>query len=348
VVTIVSYLLHWIYDIELGFQVGRLETGRAPQSVAFSADGTTAYVHNFMDRSISHFELSEVFSTGIGSTAITLPTWEVVSTETLNADVFIGKQLFYDAADDRLARDNYLSCASCHNDGGHDGRVWDFSVFGEGLRNTPSLNGKAGLGHGLIHWTGNFDELQDFEGQIREFAEGTGLMDDTDFDSGTTSQPLGDPKTGLSSELDALASYMTSLDTDRNNPNSPSSINAEVLAGKQLFIDNSCQSCHSGDVFTDSPSGVRNDIGTIDANSGERLSEILDGFDTPSLLGLWDSAPYLHNGSAQTISEAILAHWNVVVTDEEAAQIEQYLLSFKNSSETLVPETPTTVFESLE
>ena len=28
------------------------------------------------------------------------------------------------------------SCASCHNDGGDDGRTWDLSNFGEGLRNT--------------------------------------------------------------------------------------------------------------------------------------------------------------------------------------------------------------------
>ena len=59
-----------------------------------------------------------------------------------------GKQLFYDAKDTRLARDGYISCASCHNDGGHDGRVWDLTGFGEGLRNTVSLRGRAG-GAGL-------------------------------------------------------------------------------------------------------------------------------------------------------------------------------------------------------
>ena len=319
-----------IYDTELGFQVARLETGRAPQNVAFSQDGSNVYVHNFMDRSISHFELSELFSTGLASSAVTLPSWDVVSNETLDLDVFVGKQLFYDAADDRLARDNYMSCASCHNDGGHDGRVWDFTVFGEGLRNTPSLNGKAGLGHGLLHWTGNFDELQDFEGQIRGFAEGTGLMDDADFVLGTTSQPLGDPKTGLSSDLDALASYMTSLDEVRDNPNSPLPFNSDVIAGRQLFVDNGCQTCHSGDVLTDSPTGVRHDIGTTDFDSGGRLGQVLDGFDTPSLLGLWESSPYLHDGSAATISDAIQAHTDLGLSPAEADQLAQYLLSLSN------------------
>ena len=102
-----------------------------------------------------------------------------------------GKQLFYDARDTRLARDGYMSCASCHNDGGQDGRVWDLTGFGEGLRNTISLRGRAG-GQGFLHWSNNFDEVQDFEGQIRTLAGGTGLMTDAQFNAGTRSQPLGD------------------------------------------------------------------------------------------------------------------------------------------------------------
>ncbi len=89
-----------------------------------------------------------------------------------------GKQLFYDARDTRLARDRYISCASCHNDGGHDGRVWDLTGFGEGLRNTISLRGRAGA-EGFLHWSNNFDEVQDFEGQIRNLSGGSGLMTDS-------------------------------------------------------------------------------------------------------------------------------------------------------------------------
>jgi len=315
-----------IYDTLLGFQVARVETGRAPQNVAFSQDSRKAYVHNFMDRSISHFELSEFYASGLANSVTTLPAWGVVTDEVLDADILIGKQHFYDAADDRLARDNYLSCASCHNDGGHDGRVWDFSVFGEGLRNTPTLNGPAGLGHGLLHWSGNFDELQDFEGQIRNFALGTGLMNDEDFNSGTASQPLGDPKAGLSVDLDALAAYMTSLDETPDNPNSNSSA-SDVLVGQQLFYDHACQSCHSNEALTDSASGVRHDIGTVDFDSGERLGQILDGFDTPSLFGLWNTAPYLHDGSAASISEAIQAHSTLTLSINESQQLEHYLLS---------------------
>ena len=68
-----------------------------------------------------------------------IATLNAVGTEKLAPNVLLGKQLFYDARDTRLARDRYMSCASCHNDGGHDGRVWDLTGFGEGLRNTINL-----------------------------------------------------------------------------------------------------------------------------------------------------------------------------------------------------------------
>ena len=162
-----------VYDTFNNFELMRLPTGRAPQGVALSSNGRIAYVHNFMDRTVSRFDLGEMLATEL-PVSNELPAISVVGSETLTATVLNGKQLFYDAADDRLSRDNYMSCASCHKNGGHDGRVWDFTQFGEGLRNTISLQGRAGTGHGLLHWSGNFDEVQDFEGQIRAFAGGSG------------------------------------------------------------------------------------------------------------------------------------------------------------------------------
>ena len=111
-----------------------------------------------------------------------------------------------------------MSCASCHNDGGGDGRVWDLTGLGEGLRNTAALNGRGG-GQGFLHWSANFDEVQDFEGQIRSLAGGTGLMSDAVLAQGTRNLPLGDPKAGLSADLDALAAYLASLDTFARSPN---------------------------------------------------------------------------------------------------------------------------------
>ena len=56
------------------------------------------------------------------------------------------------------------------------------------------------MGQGPLHWSANFDEVQDFEGQIRTLPQGTGLMTDAQFATGTRSQPLGDRKAGVSAE----------------------------------------------------------------------------------------------------------------------------------------------------
>ena len=62
-------------------------------------------------------------------------------------------------------------------------------MWGEGLRNTIDLRGRSGIGHGPLHWSANFDEVQDFENQIRNLAEGTGLISD-----GIPHPPLGSPE----------------------------------------------------------------------------------------------------------------------------------------------------------
>ena len=189
------------------FEIGRVGAGRAPQGLVVSPDGQRLYVDDFMDRTVSVFSLADLLAYDDPM----LPKIAVVAKgapEQLAPAVLLGKQLFYDAADPRLALESYMACASCHNDGDQDGRVWDFAQFGEGMRNTISLRGH-GQGHGRLHWSANFDEVQDFEGQIRGFARGIGLMSNADF--AATAAPLGAPKAGLDADLDALAAYVGSL-----------------------------------------------------------------------------------------------------------------------------------------
>jgi hypothetical protein len=163
-----------VVDAHRGFELFKFGVGRAPQGLALSADGKRLYVSNFMDRNLGIYDISELLETGTANVP-RLANKTSHGAEKLSAEVLQGKKLFYDAQDTRLARDAYMSCASCHNDGGHDGRTWDLTGFGEGLRNTVNLRGRAGA-HGALHWSNNFDEVQDFEGQIRSFAGGTGLM----------------------------------------------------------------------------------------------------------------------------------------------------------------------------
>ena len=253
-------------------------------------------------------------------------TLSAVGTEKLAANVLLGKKHFYDARDPRLARDRYISCASCHNDGGHDGRVWDLTSLGEGLRNTIALRGRAGA-QGFLHWSANFNEVQDFEGQIRALAGGTGLMSDALFLAGTRSTPLGDAKAGLSTDLDALAAYVASLNAFDPAPARPAAgtLSAAASAGKSVFVALDCAACHAGAAFTGSGADTRVDIGTIKPSSGSRLGGPLRGIDVPTLRDVWATAPYLHDGSAPTLEAAVQAHANVTITAPNLANLAQYL-----------------------
>jgi len=314
-----------VIDAYGGVPLLRFDVGRAPQGLAMSPDGKTLYVNNFMDRSIGVYDLNPLLTSGRMSVPW-LATLGAVGTEKLPTAVLVGKQHFYDARDTRLARDRYMSCASCHNDGGSDGRVWDFTGQGEGLRNTTALRGRAG-GHGNLHWTGNFDEVQDFEGQIRTLAGGTGLMSDAAYNTGTRNQPLGDRKAGLSADLDALAAYVASLDRFEPSPNRPSAAAASAAAeaGRAVFLAQACAGCHGGTAFTYSGVIERQNIGTIQPSSGQRLFAPLTALDVPTLRDVWRTAPYLHDGSAATLEQAVMAHNNVTISSGDLSALVAYL-----------------------
>lgn len=326
-----------VVDVWNHREILRFDAGRAPQGLALAPDGRTLFVHNFMDRNVSIHDVGALID-GIATlppAAIVVPA---VSTEKLPPQVLLGKQLFYDAKDERLASQEYISCAACHNDGGHDGRVWDFTGFGEGLRNTISLRGQ-GTGQGPLHWSGNFDEVQDFENQIRNFAGGLGLI------SGASPHPpLGTANSGRSADLDALAAYLQSLDKHGDSPRRESTggLTAAALAGERVFRAHDCTRCHGGPEFTLSSSGNFPDIGTLKPSSGKRLGAPLTGLDIPSLRGLWNTAPYLHDGSAATLGEAVAAHRQITIGSNDLADLTAYLESIDDQP--AAAPLPTTTF----
>ena len=329
-------------------EIYRFPVGRAPQGLAVSADGLKLFVNNFMDRTLGVYNLTRLVNFGELNVPL-IANAGAVGTEKLAGNVLLGKKLFYDAADTRLARDAYMSCASCHNDGGHDGRTWDFTGLGEGLRNTITLRGRAGA-QGNKHWTGNFDEIQDFEGQIRTFALGTGLMTDAQFNTGTRSQPLGDRKTGVSADLDALAAYVASLAQTQPSPNRQANgtLTADAAAGLAIFRGaGGCLACHGGTDASDSAGNVLHDVGTIKASSGKRLGATLTGLDTPSLKGVWATAPYLHDGSAATLLDVLTtantANKHGAANSLTAAQRTQLVAYLQQVDDTNDPVTAATI-----
>ena len=294
------------------------DVGRAPTGAVVSPDGDILYIFAWLDREIRAFDVS-----GGSTPPAEIVRWPLLLSEPLSAEVLLGKQIFWDSADKRITRSGYISCANCHPDGDHDGVTWDFTGRGEGLRNTPSLLGRSGTGMGPLHWSANFDEIQDFENDMRGPSGGLGFLSSDDWaEAGDT---LGPQKAGRSPELDALSAYVATLDTPLASPHSAG---AEDEAA---FLAAGCAGCHRAPLYTDSDLGsfIRHDIGTLSEASGQRLGGgPLDGLDTPTLLGVWASAPYLHDGSAVDLRAAILAHDNaeaLPVSDLDA--IERFVRS---------------------
>ncbi len=283
---------------------GARDVGHAPLGLVLTPGGRL-FVHAFISRTVEVYDARGLLS----ARDFVLPRLGAVASvasERLAPDVLMGKRIFYDAADLRMARDGYLACAACHLDGFEDGRVWDFTDRGEGLRNTTSLLGRRGTGMGPLHWSANFDEVQDFEHDIRNAFGGKGFLPDAVFHSGTRDTTLGDGKAGLSPELDALAAYVTSLNHVHPSPfRAPGgALTPDGAAGQLIFAQLGCPSCHAGPDFTDSFAGVRHDVGTIKPTSGHRLGGELT-LDTPTLLGAWETAPYLHDGSAPSLRDVL-------------------------------------------
>ncbi len=288
-----------------------LSTGLAPQGVLVDATSGRLFSQDFMGRSVTVRNAGPLLVENRTSLPV-IATTASVAAESLTAPVLLGKRIFYNAADPRMSADSYISCASCHLDGGHDGRVWDFTGRGEGLRRTTDLRGRSGTGHGNVHWTGNFDEIQDFEHDIRGAFGGTGFLSVTPQQFAALHPSPASGKSGLSADLDALAAYVTSLSPE-HTPRSPTrnsngTLTAAAGRGQTVFTANNCASCHSGDSHTNSPLGPVAthplfDVGTQSGLSGGRLGGTLPGIDVPTLDGLHASRVFLHHGLAATLEE---------------------------------------------
>jgi len=301
-----------------------VSAGFAPQSMCSTL--RTLYVKNFTARSVSAIDIAGWMHDGAQNP--TIHSLDTVSNEQLSEEELLGLQVFYHARVPDMSPEGYISCASCHAGGGHDGMTWDVSHLGEGLRNTLSLNGASGTRFGDLHWSGNFDEIQDFEVQIEQLNGGIGLIPGVTF---TTESPLTLTTEGQSSDLDALASYVNGLGKNRVK-RSPfrtytGALSGTAERGREVFVSKGCNSCHAGEAFRD---GLRHDVGTIKVASGNRLGVegALTEIRTPSLIELWDTAPFFHDGSADTL-EAVLEvdiH-NANYIGTEKADLVEYLLS---------------------
>ena len=278
-----------VVDLAAGLGVGHVDVGSNPQGIVVSGDGSTAWVHNALSDDVSVLDLAALEEVGR----------IVVTDNPLPDDVLAGKVLFHTSARPEMARDGWISCASCHLDGGHDGRTW---VLEDGPRNTTPIRGLSATFP--FHWSGDRVDLFDFQRTIREVQFGAGLSEE---------------------ENSRLAAFLAFPEV----PASPHPVDAAARRGEQVFAEAGCATCHSGAALTD---GLVHDVGT-----GSAAGEVRGpSFDTPTLLGLHDTAPYLHDGSAPTLADVFAApegpHSLTGSTEEDVAALVAHLRTLPRTS----------------
>lgn len=252
-----------------------VNVGSGPTGIALSRDGKTGWVYNAFDHSLSRLDSKD----GIVRQTKVQP----LGADVLPAEVVAGRKLFFSATDTRMNNPQLgISCSTCHVEAREDGHIWNTT---EGPRNTPSLIGKKLDRTAPFHWNGEFDTVSQF------------MLH-------TTRDRMGGR--GPSREMEEqLMAFITSVPA----PDNPftTATPADVLSrGRAAYEKAECSTCHTGEALTDNKFY---DVGTyVKQGKVTDRTEFLfhGGLNTPSLLGIARTAPFLHDGSAPTLKARIL------------------------------------------
>jgi YVTN family beta-propeller protein len=257
------------------FVIKHIPVGISPRGLLIAPDGRTAYVAEALDDSVAVIDMKSLAVTATidlgGPAEITMARR--------------GERLFHSA---RIAFHRQFSCHTCHPDGHVDGITYDIEPDGIGLGPVDNRSLRAVLDTAPFKWEGTNPTLRRQCGpRLAVFFTRV------------------DPFTA--DELDALEYYIATIPRPPNRYrglNEP--LSDAQRRGKKLFerawtndgrpipLERRCVGCHPPPLFTNH---------TV-VKVGKRMwMDREENFDTPHLNNIYDSAPYLHNGIANTLEE---------------------------------------------
>ena len=257
------------------YVVARIPVGKNPRGLALSRDGSRLFVANRLDDTIS------VIETG---------SCRVMQTIRLRGPATItplrrGEQTFYTA---QYAFQGQFGCSNCHIDSTFDGLQWDLEPDGFGKDIVDNRLIEDLRGTEPFKWNGGNPTL----------AVECGPRTEKYFWRAQTF----DDRT-----LTDLVLYIRQLPTRPNRFRAADgTLTPAQERGRAIFyrtVDklgqsiperNQCATCHSGPKGTSQQSF---DVGTGKAVDNSSV------FDTPQLMSVALTAPYLHDGSAKTLEE---------------------------------------------
>lgn len=223
------------------------------------------YVTNYFSDTLTSVDLSQDTLTAIKRISF--------SAEENSSLVRQGEMFFHDAT---LCFQGWQSCVSCHPGGRVDGLNWDLLNDGIGNpKNTKSLL--------FSHQTPP--------------AMSTGVRGSAEYAVRSGFHHILFVQ-GLEDEAKAIDEYLKAM-RPLPSPYAQTINNCQqIQKGMELFFSQKtrCASCHDGSFYTDLKTY---DVGTSPVTASHHK------FDTPTLIELWRTAPYLHDGQAATLRDVL-------------------------------------------
>ena len=257
------------------FVVKFIRTGICPRGIRCAGDGSLAYVANSLEDSVTVIDLQKLEAVdGIdlgGPKEITQTRW--------------GERLFNSA---KNAFHHQFSCHTCHPDGHIDGLTYNTEPGGVGRNPVDNRTLRGILDTAPFKWEGTNPSLR------RQCGPRLAVF----F---TRIQPF------TPDELSAVERYICTIPRPPNRyrklgePLTPAQRRGKEMFnrtrtndGRDIPVLARCVTCHPPPLYTD---GLVHDVGTRQPDDRQGK------FDVPHLNNIYDSAPYLHSGMADTLEE---------------------------------------------
>ena len=258
------------------YVIKRISTGANPKGLVLSPDGKQLYVAERLEDKIA---------------VISTETLEIINSIDLNGPSRItvarqGRRLFNNSGH---TFQNQYGCYTCHPDSHEDGLVYNMAGadMGRNLANTQTLRDIGDIPP--YKWNGKNSSIYKQDGM--RFSTILTRTESFNYD-----------------DLDALVAYIvTGIKNPPNLRYNPAGdltdaqkrgkkifYRTHTNCGKEIPVENQCATCHPPPFFTNMQMA---DVGTLSDTDDPML------FDAPQLNNIYESAPYLHDGSAATLEE---------------------------------------------
>lgn len=272
------------------FVIKRISTGANPKGLTLSPDGKFLYVAEQLEDRIGIINTESLEP--IGSIDLDGPNRITVARQ--------GRRLFNNAGH---TFQNQYSCYTCHPDTHEDGLIYNMAGkdMGRNVTNTQSLREIGDTAP--FKWNGKNQTVYKQDG-IR-FSTVLTRTERFSYD-----------------DLDAITAYiMRGIKQPPNLMHNPDGVltasqqRGKILYersvdnhGKTIIESNRCVTCHPAPLYSNL---LMANVSTLSATDDPTL------FDTPHLNNIFASAPYLHDGKAQTLEEI----WTVYGEDDKHGHV---------------------------